>query len=88
MMQKKTGKVPTAIKEKPDNGAYEQWYIKTFFRLCSSRQIGMSVGPIPVSEITDYYNNYETLDDRETFLDIILSMDNTHLEYINSKKTK
>lgn len=85
-MYKRTGKLPTGLKDKPAYSPYVNWYIRTFYSLCASRQIGMAAGSIPVSEITNYYNNYEIPDDRETFLTVVQAMDGVYLEHNKPKK--
>lgn len=77
--------VPRAIKERPELDMIEQVYVTDFYRLGSSRQIGMSVGPIPVSEITDYWEKLG-IDDMEEYLYVIQAADNTYMTKVAEKQ--
>ena len=48
----------------------------------------MSLGTIPISEITNYYNEFDMLDSKECFLRIIQAMDSVYLEHVNSSANK
>lgn len=86
---KKTGKIPKGLVNKPPYSMYSETYIGIFYRLCSSRSIGMTQGCIPVSEVTDYFKNYETPDDDiDTFLTIIQELDSVYLENLNKSKSR
>lgn len=45
----------------------------------------MSLGTIPVSEITNYYNEFDMLDSKELFLMIIQALDSVYLNFVNNK---
>ena len=45
----------------------------------------MSLGTIPISEITNYYNEFEMLDSKRCFLRIIQALDSVYLEYVDSQ---
>lgn len=76
-----------AITEKPDLIFTDEYYLTAFFKLSSSRQSGMGIGAIPLSEIIGYC---EFIGDNEpeTFIDIIQHCDNTYMELEAAKMSK
>lgn len=50
----KAGKTPKALLAKPEVSAWLTPYISAFNALSNSRQIGMTTGCIPISEINAY----------------------------------
>ena len=82
------------LKDRPELEEWENEYVMAFYRLTSSRQTGMSIGAIPLSEILVYWEYFE-LDDLEEFVFIIQAVDNAYLEQMDkdsknksSKKAK
>lgn len=76
---------PTAIKEMPELEMWEAPYVKAFYMLSGSRQSGMGVGAILLSEILaycDFFNEPEP----ELFLYIIQRMDSAFLEEYNRQQ--
>lgn len=49
--------------------------------------MGMSVGPIPVSEILKFCEHFD-IEDSEDYLYIIQAMDNTYLDMVAEKQAK
>lgn len=66
---------------------WESVYIQDFYRLSSSRQIGMPVGPIPVSEILKFCEHFN-IEDSDDYLYIIQAMDNAYLDMVAEKQAK
>lgn len=65
-----------------------QPYLDAFYMLTGSRQMGQSVGRIPISEILTYYEHFP-LGRKQDFLQIMVSADNTYLsEFYNDPKNK
>lgn len=64
--------------------------MKVFSDLNSSRQSGMGVGPIPLSEIRAYCDMFgiTDLNERADLLFIIQQMDEEFMNYCNSKNNK
>lgn len=62
------------------------FYFDAFRELSTSRPIGLSVGPIPFTAISDYFKIYE-LHDFDEFLYVMRRLDNVFLE-LNSTSTK
>lgn len=79
-----------ALKEEPVLSYVESYYMKVFSDLNSSRQSGMGVGPIPLSEIRAYCDMFgiTDLNERADLLFIIQQMDEEFMNYCNSKNNK
>ena len=76
-------KVPEAIKTLPIiNKIFDQPYVDAFNMLSGSRQSGMGMGSIPLSEITNLYDRIQ-LGEEEDFITIIQSADNALLKAYN-----
>lgn len=67
----------------PDNIPYR----RAFMDLTSSRNMGFSVGSIPVSEIGAYWDR-AGVDDFETFLRRIRAADNAFMKWLRESKGK
>lgn len=81
--------MPEPLKNKPELDPETHWYLDTYFMLNPSRQMSDSrLGYIPLSEITDFYNHYDTLHDREVFTKIIVAIDAEYVKEINEKARK
>lgn len=76
-----------AITERPELIFSDEYYLTAFFKLSGSRQNGMGIGAIPLSEIINYCEFLED-DDPETFIDIIQHCDNTYMELEAEKMEK
>ncbi len=78
------------LKEEPVLSYVESYYMKVFSDLNSSRQSGMGVGPIPLSEIRAYCDMFgiTDLNERADLLFIIQQMDEEFMNYCNSKNNK
>ena len=70
----------------PDLWADNAEYLIAFLRLSPSRQVGFSVGAIPVSEIRAYCDLFG-VDDVETFFQLIRALDSAWLDH-SAKKSK
>lgn len=66
----------------------DEFYIRQFNQLSTERQLGMSVGPIPVSKIEERAAR-AGLDDActELFVDVIMAMDEGYRDW-NTKEGK
>lgn len=84
-----TGDIPSPLLNRPDITPEIAWYLDAFFLLNSSRQTGMSVGRIPLSEVTNYALVFGTIgDDLKDFCSIISRLDAAYLEWVDKKKPK
>lgn len=85
-MEERTGKTPKPLLEIPEMDSFDSWYIKAFNMLSDSRVIGeRGAGHIPLSEITDYSNHFDLIDDLEMFVTVIRRMDNEYVKSTNKK---
>ncbi len=68
----------------------EAYYMKVFTDLTRSRQAGMGIGSIPLSEIKAYCEMFgiSSYNERSDLLYIIGEMDDEFISYHNSKNTK
>lgn len=65
------------------------FYMKAFYDLCTCRDLGMGVGPIPWSSIVEYTKWYElTKDVSEALIDIIRAMDRAYLSYSEEERKR
>jgi len=88
-MYEKTGEMPPALVNRPDIDGWTSWYLDAFFLLSNSRQTGMSVGKIPLSEMTNYAMVFDTLgEDVKDFCLILSRLDSAYLEWLDKKKPK
>ena len=69
----------------PELELWERGYVDDFYTLTSSRQIGMGLAPIPISEIIAFVDKVGIMD-FEDFLYIINAMDNAYLDEYNKKQ--
>lgn len=76
-----------AITEKPELIFTDEYYLTAFFKLSSSRQNGMGIGAIPLSEIIRYCEFLEDTEP-ETFIEIIQHCDNVYMELEAEKMRK
>lgn len=60
-------------------------YLKDFYTLSSSRQSGMGLGAIPVSEILKFCEHFN-IPDSDDFLYVIQKIDNAYLEFHREKQ--
>lgn len=74
-------------KEAPELSANGYYYLNAFYRLNSSRSVGMGVGAIPLSEITNYCVYFEE-DEPFIFIEIIQGIDSKYLSLRNKKDEK
>lgn len=90
-MQESEGLILKPELQAPELEFFDEYYLKIFYRLTSSRQVGMGMAAIPISEILEYNDKYLQDDDVEMLLDVIQAADNAYLtEYYKEqeKKTK
>lgn len=80
------GKVPSAISEKPPIDRVTAWYLDAFHLLSNSRSVGFGVGPIPLSEITNYGLVFDTIHDLNSFCQIISRIDAAYIKKLTSKQ--
>lgn len=74
--------------EPPEISLFEREYLEAFYLLGNSRQLGMGVGPIPLSEILAYVEFYQPIDPW-LMVYAILGADNAYLnEYNEEQKRK
>lgn len=74
----KSGKEPAKLAELPAISDRQFTYVHAFSILSRSRQIGMGVGGIPLTEIRQYMKMYD-IEDKERFTTIILAMDSAFI---------
>ncbi len=88
-MQESEGLVLKPELQAPELTFFDEYYVKTFYRLTGSRQVGMGVAPIPISEILEYNESYLHDEDVEMLLDVIQAADSAYLtEYYKEQETK
>ena len=80
--------MPPSLAEKPELHEDLIIYWNAFFTLVWSRPIGMAIGYIPLSEITQYalILGYDDMESLERFIYLIQSMDEVYVEAQQSKK--
>ena len=62
------------------------WIVEAFYVLSGSRQIGMGVGAIPISEIEAYIHLYGLIDeDIDRFIKLIAAMDSAYVQHANRR---
>jgi hypothetical protein len=85
-----TGKTPASLRTRPVLSLHLFPIWKAFGILSSSRQIGMTPGPIPYSEISAYYFDfgYESGFDLPEFIRLIMEVDNEYLSILESRSKK
>lgn len=66
-----------------------EFYFDAFYELCTTRQMGMALGPIPFTAIIDYFKLYD-LSDFDEFSYVMRRMDRVYLQNHNevSKSAK
>ncbi len=72
------------VTERPEIDLWLSYYLKAFKRLSTSRQSGMGLGFIPLSEITNYAIAFDEYD-LEKFVSIIQAADNEFVTMYNKK---
>ena len=70
----------------PELSSESVHYLNAFQRLSSSRSVGMAMGAIPLSEITNYCNYFEESEPM-IFIDILLQIDAIYLNLRSKDKT-
>lgn len=83
-----TGVMPTGLIERPQLRWHNRFYLESFYVLSNSRPIGMSAGPIPVSEVLAYCQMHGDFNpsERLRFLEVIRSLDAEYMAHVNAKK--
>lgn len=80
------GKPAPALDHRPDLFPDLQPVWEGFTLLSPSRNVGMSVGAIPLTEIKAYCEMYDIEgEEREEFLLLIRSLDDEYLRWVNEK---
>ncbi|MDI1362510.1 hypothetical protein [Methylotenera sp.] len=81
---KKTGVLPQALKDKPEIGEAEYFFVSSFYELNSFRPVGENFQPLTLSDIKAYMEILGdfTLDDRLRFIKAIRTLDQA---YINKR---
>jgi hypothetical protein len=76
-----------ALDNKPVLHADLFFDFKAFNQLNSSRQLGFSSGPIPLTEIYAYMQIFgiESISERAIFLERMRILDNAYLEHLDAK---
>lgn len=84
-----TWETPKAVSSLPDiDPIFDQPYVDAFYMLDSSRPMGMGLGAIPLSEITNLYDRIQ-LGEEEEFMAIIQGADMAYLKaYHDDPKNK
>ncbi len=85
MLAERSGKLPKALEQEPEVFEDMLPYWEAYGDLMHSRSIGMSVGPIPLSEIVAYLTLFPGL--REDLLvRMVRELDEVYLEHHNAKQ--
>ena len=80
---------PDWFMEDMELGPMEVFYIRQFFDLSTERQIGMAIGPIPVSKIKEYGKRAGLEPDVLMVYEYVMkAMDNAYLEHIQEQNKK
>ncbi|MCG7598885.1 hypothetical protein MHM84_03740 [Halomonas sp. McH1-25] len=79
-IEEQRGYAPQALLDRPELDLTERWYMQAFSALSPSRQSGMGVGGIPVSEIKAYAEFVDIVTEPDEFLAVIRAMDAVWLE--------
>lgn len=86
-MASKTGKTPEALEQEPTIFEDTAWIWDAFWMLNRSRRIGMSIGPIPLSEIKSFCDLFEVRRTRY-LIEAIDHLDRIYLDHINQEQKK
>lgn len=86
-VEQSTGRTPPALIDKPEYPEAYDEYIQAFYLLSNSRQIGMAVGAIPLTEIEAYCRMFDVFD-IELFVALITSMDMAFMTHMNKKRDR
>lgn len=78
------GTIPKAISDEPKLDMFVEKYVDAFYKLDSSRQIGMGVGAIPLSEILNYCEFLKE-SDADFFISIIQKIDKAYITEMNKE---
>jgi hypothetical protein len=76
----KTGKTPKALEDEPEIYPDVLWLWDAFWLLHRSRPIGMTVGPIPLTEIEAYIRLYQ-VQQVELLITAVDALDRLYLEH-------
>ncbi len=81
--------VPQALQDEPDLFPGLEMYQAGFWKLNTTRQCGMSIGPIPDNEIEDLMDRWEITawEDRFVFEKLINVQDLAYLEHKKQEAT-
>lgn len=79
-IEEKRGYAPQALLDRPELDMTERWYMQAFATLSPSRQSGMGVGGIPLSEVRAYLDLFDTPVEVDEFVAVIRAMDACWLE--------
>ncbi len=80
---KESGIEPQALKGKPELDGTAHEMLTHFYVLNRSRNIGVGVGPIPITEMEAWIRLNE-IDDIEMFLRVMIALDDAYLEAMNN----
>jgi len=80
---------PDGYYDRPEIEPHLTWLWNAFWELGTERQLGMAVGPIPVSKIREYLRDELELDgvEYDRARTIIRRMDDTYSSMVNRSKT-
>ena len=77
---------PPMYYDHPEIPEWQQFYWRAFADLSTERQIGMSLGPIPRSQIMEYAAEHRLgADAKDRLIEIIRTMDNEYLKLLSSQ---
>jgi hypothetical protein len=77
--------VPQWALEEPETPPMASFYIRAFWELSTERQIGLAIGPIPVSKIRECAQDRGVRDVAE-FLAIIQALDRAYLQWVSEQR--
>lgn len=89
-IQEASGVKPKALVDRPALQPQNRLFLEAFYDLNPSRQIGMTIGPIPCSEVLAYVQllgDY-TADERLRLLRIVRRLDSAYMEFNASQAKK
>lgn len=88
-MARRDGVAPKALENRVEVSPILSFYYGAFITLSSSRTVGMTANPIPLSEILAYCDLYEIEgESRHDFAYLIQAMDREYMKWIEDQAKK
>ena len=70
----------TPLDDAPELDSEAQWYLKAFNLLSSGRPVGLTAGPLPLSDILYHWSSYARIGPLDDFVEIIKGLDRVFIE--------